>query len=145
MTNLQTNKILWSNFNLINKWPSQTQWFYCIKTMRSIILKTIIEKKRKKKGINMWRHYILYCPLAILNYLLMPETSTLKSDSRATWCISQTWPLCHQWSFSVFKAQETMYPLVIITLTNGSFKKRKRWFDRNIFFTLFQPSNQRQN
>lgn len=50
------------NLNLINKW-SETQGFYCILTMRLIILKTINDKKVLTSDVN----YILYCPLAVMS------------------------------------------------------------------------------
>jgi len=56
---------------LINKW-SETQGFYCVLTMRLIILKKTINDK---KVLTSDVHYILYCPLAIFSYVLVPAGS----------------------------------------------------------------------
>lgn len=95
MRNSQTN----TSFDLSeNKMKPQSYkqmiWdsrLYCILTMRLIILKTINDKKVLTSDV----HYILYCPLAIFSYVLVPAVSLLQilnSVFRANEHISQTWP-----------------------------------------------------
>lgn len=66
MWNSQTNKPSDPseklNLNLINKW-SVTQGFYCILTMRLIILKTI----KDKKGINKWCQLYTVLPFSLFS------------------------------------------------------------------------------